>query len=281
MARARCLFLLENSPNFMALCRTLRRTVGFMHCSNYASSNWLKRVPLGKVHRSFVIGGQWETTQLNTNPSKPRDMSLIIPAPKPSKSLPPSATSIPYLPARRDLGSLADAKPVVVIDTREQTPLPIARLPVTRDTLTTGDYSFLGAEEMFSIERKTVQDFIGCCVASERERFLREMHRLRGYRFKRLLIVGSRSEIEQQRYRGNLAPQAALGTLAMIEARYDVPVVFCASPEAAAELIERWVTYFARELVLSLNNIQKGLVRHAGTPAPDSAQSPTAITLEA
>ena len=46
-----------------------------------------------------------------------------------------------------------------------------------------------------SIERKTVSDLVGSCMGENRERFERELHRLRGYRFKRLLVVGSEAEI--------------------------------------------------------------------------------------
>jgi ERCC4-type nuclease len=99
------------------------------------------------------------------------------------------------LPALRSLGELADRAPVVVVDTREQEPLAFERLTSVRGTLQTGDYSVAGLQDLFSIERKTVSDLVGCCMGENRERFERELHRLRGYRFKRLLVVGSEAEI--------------------------------------------------------------------------------------
>lgn len=39
-----------------------------------------------------------------------------------------NAEAIPTLPALRSLGNLAGVRPVIVIDTREQEPLPFARL---------------------------------------------------------------------------------------------------------------------------------------------------------
>lgn len=84
--------------------------------------------------------------------------------------------------------------PTIIIDTREQTPLLFANLPTERRTLTTGDYSVLGFERDFSIERKTIEDLIQSATF-ERERFERELVRMRGYSFRRLLIVGTLADI--------------------------------------------------------------------------------------
>lgn len=142
----------------------------------------------------------------------------------------------------------AAPKPTVVVDTREQVPLPIADLPMIRGTLATGDYSILGCEHLFSVERKSIADLVGCCCGDSRARFERELHRLRGYRFKRLLVVGVPAEIATGRYRSGISPAAVQGTLAAFEVRYDCPVVFEPDPQAAATLVCRWAWYFAREL---------------------------------
>lgn len=128
------------------------------------------------------------------------------------------------LPARRSLGDLAELKPVVLIDSGKQTPLPITRLPCITGALLTGDYSIAGLEHLFSVERKSVADLVSCCCASSRERFEHELHRLRGFRFKRLLVVGLRAEIEQGRYRSNIRPASVLGSLAAWECRVELPL---------------------------------------------------------
>ena len=130
-----------------------------------------------------------------------------------------------HLPALRSLGDLADVQPVIVIDTREQEPLPFSRLQSVSGTLMSGDYSVRGLEQLFTVERKSIADIIGCCMGENRERFARELHRLRGFRFKRLLIVGSESQILKGDYRSNIKPKAVIGTLRAFEVRYDVPVV--------------------------------------------------------
>ena len=92
-------------------------------------------------------------------------------------------------------------------------------------------------------------------MGDSRQRFERELHRLRGFRFKRLLIVGTEEEILSGRYHSNIKPQAVMATLGAFEARYDLPVVFRPSPELAAAQIERWAWYFSREVVEVVNNL--------------------------
>lgn len=166
------------------------------------------------------------------------------------------ATTFPPLPAIRRLHDQSDVRsghrPAVVIDTREQDPLPITRLPVERGTLTSGDYSIRGCEHLFAVERKSISDLVSCCVGNNRERFERELHRLRGFRFARLLIVGARAEVEQHRYRSSITPKSVLHTLAAFEARY-IPVVWSAIPEESARMVESWAWWFAREIAQSIN----------------------------
>ncbi len=97
---------------------------------------------------------------------------------------------------------------MILIDSREQEPLVFERLASVLGTLTTGDYSIAGLEDLFSIEPKTVADLVGCCMREHRSRFERELHRLRGYRFKRLLVVGSEAEILAGQYHSNIKPEA-------------------------------------------------------------------------
>jgi DNA excision repair protein ERCC-4 len=161
------------------------------------------------------------------------------------------------LPALVSLGDLAGAKPVIVIDTREQEPLVFERLASRARTLVSGDYSVVGLEHLFAVERKSITDLVSCCIGQNRERFERELHRLRGYRFKRLLVVGSEAEILKGDYRSNIKPQAVIGTLRAFEMRYDLPVVFSQTPELAARQVESWAFWFAREIVEVVNNLKR------------------------
>jgi len=111
------------------------------------------------------------------------------------------------LPALRSLGELAGTQPVVIVDSREQDPLPFARLRTQTGALITGDYSVAGLETLFAVERKSIADLVACCVNQNRERFERELHRLRGFQFKRLLNIGVEEEIWRCKYHSNISPK--------------------------------------------------------------------------
>ena len=114
-------------------------------------------------------------------------------------------------------------------------------------TLTSGDYSILGAEELFAIERKTIADLVGCCSGDNRARFERELHRLRGFDFARLLVIGSPDALSSGHYRSAVSPASVLASLAAWEMRYRVPVVFAPTVADAVECVEGWALWFARE----------------------------------
>ena len=166
--------------------------------------------------------------------------------------------SLGKLHALKNLNKLSDVRPIICIDSREKIPLQFTRLRSIRKTLTTGDYSLSGAEHLMAIERKSIADLVACCCSQERERFERELHRLRGFRFARLLICGPRENIEAHAYRSQAPPKAVLNTLSAFEARYGIPAVFCANPTEAALKVESWVFWFAREIVSDANDLLRG-----------------------
>jgi DNA excision repair protein ERCC-4 len=177
------------------------------------------------------------------------------------KAAPPADTGVSAdstLPGLRGLAKLSDLRPVVVVDQREQAPLVFTRLQAVPGTLAVGDYSIRGLQASFAIERKSIDDLANCCMGENRERFARELVRLRGYRFARLLVVGTREAIAAGHYHSRIAPQSILGTLGAFEVRYSIPVVHVDTPEAGAREIERWVWHFAREIVENANNLLRG-----------------------
>ena len=144
--------------------------------------------------------------------------------------------------------------PTGIVDTREQTPLELPGLRTIRRGLTTGDYSFVGAEHVFAVERKSLDDLVGC-VTRERERFESELIRLRGYRFRRLLIIGSEDDVAAGRYNSSTPPKAVFSSLAAWEVRYDVPLVYADTPTIGGILVANWIRSFAREVVQDAGNV--------------------------
>ena len=142
------------------------------------------------------------------------------------------------------MNKLGGGLPCIIIDTREQTPLAF-EFPSVRGTLPLGDYSFIGGEDDFAVERKSISDLCGC-VTHDRERFEREMNRLRGYRFRALLVCGTRADIETHNYRSQVEPSAVLASLTMWHVRYGIAPVFCATATDAARQVELWAWYAAR-----------------------------------
>jgi ERCC4-type nuclease len=153
--------------------------------------------------------------------------------------------------------------PTLVIDTREQTPLVPLRLPYVRAGLQSGDYSVLGLESEFAVERKSIADLVACCKSGtraaegERERFERELHRMRGFTFARLLIVGTRAEMEAGAYRSDIVPSAVVNSLLSWQATYRVPFVCQPTPEAAALEVEDWAYWYARKRIDVLRDIAR------------------------
>jgi DNA excision repair protein ERCC-4 len=174
--------------------------------------------------------------------------------PQPDTGVPADST----LPGMRGLRDLADLRPTIVVDQREQAPLIFTRLASVPGTLAVGDYSVRGLEHLISIERKSIDDLANSIMGANRERLERELLKLRGYRFKRLLVVGSREDIAAGHYHSKIAPKAVLATLGAFEARYDLPTVFAETPQKGAEMIERWAWWFSREVVENANDLLRG-----------------------
>ena len=69
----------------------------------------------------------------------------------------------------------------IICDSREQNGYAFSAYPdvmATTGTLTTGDYSLAGFTDKVAIERKELSDLIGC-LTHDRDRFTRELERLR------------------------------------------------------------------------------------------------------
>ena len=129
--------------------------------------------------------------------------------------------------------------PILLVDTREQAPLTFEHLQSERAALQSGDYSARGLEDVFSVERKSMGDLVGS-LKSGRDRFMRELHRLRGFTFARLLVVGTVQELAAMVARGRVSLDMVEHSLLSIEQRYGVSVVRVDTPAAGALMVETW-----------------------------------------
>lgn len=152
---------------------------------------------------------------------------------------PPKVTApvpVPKLTADRPKLTAAAPVPTILVDSREQLPLPFT-VPSAPATLATADYSARGLERIVALERKELSDLLAC-VGRERERFEREIQRMLAYPVRAIVVESSWQELEAGQWRGKVTPAAAVGScLGWIAA--GVPVVMVGTRQRAAEYIER------------------------------------------
>ena len=148
--------------------------------------------------------------------------------------------------------------PVVVVDSREQNPWSFANLPSEPGSLATGDYSIRGLEHLIAVERKNLDDLLAC-VGIHRDRFKRELQRLKAYRFRALIVEASYGDLEDGRWRSKIQPAAVLGSLAAWQAQYSLPVMLVGTHAAGAEFCERYLYQCAR--LIASDNAALGVVK--------------------
>lgn len=132
----------------------------------------------------------------------------------------------------------------VICDTREQRPLDLSPLKSIRGTLQTADYSIVGLDHKIAIEKKHLQDLIAC-VGKERERFDREIQRLLAYETRAIFIIGSISQIENNLYRGQVTPNAILGSI-MGWAQKNITILFFDTEQQCALMMSKYLYIAAK-----------------------------------
>jgi len=133
--------------------------------------------------------------------------------------------------------------PRIIVDTREQKPYQFSGRQVLSRKLDTGDYSLEGFDDQFAVERKELNDLIGCMVnkgeVRNRERFERELERA-GERLRRLWIVveSDYRSIVNGNFRSEIKVSAVEATILAWENRYPVCFKWAVSREHGAKLVE-------------------------------------------
>ncbi|MEI7902505.1 MAG: ERCC4 domain-containing protein [bacterium] len=150
-------------------------------------------------------------------------------------------------------------KPVVLVDTREQTPFPLAENHPNwiggeqRVALATGDYSVEGMQDLLSLERKSMADAISSTMAG-RARFIRSCAKLAAYRWKAILIEATYEDMKTAYHSDEdlmteAHPNAVCGTLDAIEAKFGIPILYTSrhhalATEKAASWLSKHFTYW-------------------------------------
>jgi len=135
---------------------------------------------------------------------------------------------------------------LIKIDTREQLPYSFI-IPSEVGTLPIGDYSISGLEHNISIERKTLDDLVGC-LTQQRERFERELFRGKALDYFALVVEGSLSDIQMRKYFSKTPSEAVIQSLLAFSVRYRLPVFFCENRKFGERVTESLLCKFAREI---------------------------------
>jgi len=126
----------------------------------------------------------------------------------------------------------------ILIDTREQLPFSFSRFQVEteRAALPAGDYSMTGFEDRVAIERKELNHLIACLKGDNRDRFERELTKLRFHDLAAVVVEASLEDVSKGRYRSEMKPHAALQSVFAFQVRYRVPFIWAGS-RAGAEYV--------------------------------------------
>ena len=153
---------------------------------------------------------------------------------------------------------------VILCDPREQKVYSFDRFGVRteRVTLPAGDYSIPGFEDRVAIERKELNDLISCLMGSNRDRFERELAKLRFYDLSAVVVEATLDDVAKGRYKSEMKAHAALQSIFAFQTRYRVPFVW-AGNRAGAEyatysLLEKYLAEISKRFEIVQKTLKNG-----------------------
>lgn len=149
----------------------------------------------------------------------------------------------------------------IVVDSREQNQFTFVGYDVEAipGSLPTGDYSLPGCESLVAVERKSLDDLVGCLMGSNRDRFERELSRAGGMECFAVVVESSWQDLAAGNYRSKMKPHAACQSILAFQVRYRVPFLFMGSRRAAEYATYSLLTKFAAEAHKRLSAIKAAL----------------------
>ena len=134
----------------------------------------------------------------------------------------------------------------ILVDSREQRPYQF-ETPSEVGAVPCGDYSIDGLENYVAIERKTVDDLIGC-LTQDRDRFERELHRGRALEYFALVVETSLRNLASGNYRSKMLPKSAVQSLLAFSIRYRLPIFFAENRQFGQKVTESLLLKYRREI---------------------------------
>ena len=120
---------------------------------------------------------------------------------------------------------------IIVQDSRERLPysfddqrytgvtVEVAALPV-------GDYSLKGLEHLVACERKSLSD-LAQCLGRDRGRFVKELHKARGYDAFAVIVEGDWFQLASGQYGSHVDAHAACQSVLSFAVHMGVLILFC------------------------------------------------------
>jgi ERCC4-type nuclease len=135
----------------------------------------------------------------------------------------------------------------VVVDSREQSPWWVDN--VVRKKLDTGDYSIVGFEDCFALERKSMADFAQTLTKGHK-RFQQELARATELRYFAIIIEEPYNALLQKKWRGSAFTRvsgAALCAIAnTLRVKYGFHIIFCSNRTEAKSVAKGLMSSFVR-----------------------------------
>ena len=146
----------------------------------------------------------------------------------------------------------------LLIDTREQSPFqfPGYDCTIVFGTVTTGDYSLVGMDSRCAVERKSLDDLLGCLTGAGRERFERELQRAKGLDAFAVVVEASMQDMAEHKYRSKMLPHAALQSVLAFTMRYRTPFIWAGSRKGAEYATYHFLRHYLRDMREIVKNIQ-------------------------
>ena len=153
----------------------------------------------------------------------------------------------PVIPVLAERGGtqLKTPRPVILVDTREQSPFDFSRFEgwfagIEKKPLKLGDYSVAGLEDVCVVERKDLPDLIRSLTA-DRSVFVNRLRRMSRYPHRLLVITAALSQVKSPYPLGGANPNRITQSLIAILAGLQFPFLCTETHELGEELVASYL----------------------------------------
>ena len=159
----------------------------------------------------------------------------------------PAPVLHPVIPVLAERGGtqLKTPRPVILVDTREQSPFAFSRFEgwfagIEKKSLKVGDYSVAGLEDVCVVERKDLPDLIHSLTA-ERSVFVNRLRRMSRYPHRLLVITAALGQVKSPYPHGGTNPNRITQSLIAVLAGLQVPFLCTETHELGEELVASYL----------------------------------------